>query len=341
MQAPLLLLILTLRHASGEWTQLADAGWSPRSGFQMAVSGEDVVVAGGTNDPSTFFNDAYRLSLKDGKWYPLPFSSPQWPPRANFGMSVLHNGTIIMTGGQQQDGGTASLNDVWALDTPAADGAAWRKLPDAPWPHRVGHAQATCQSSDGEHVIIAGGVSSDAGIFMTQYQDVWSMSSDGAWRKLHDAPWHKRFLHNMVCLSGGRLVLTSGHSGFTDYNDVWMMSPDGSWSEVTSAAPFSTRGRFGMVAFPDDSVIVGEGMSKEDFWLGTVRGTEIAWQSLGKPPFSERYDYGMVALPSNGTKQARTALVAGGMLLSNGIHNYNNVYRLEVGDALVWEPLHV
>merc|ERR1719263_2383864 len=103
MNAQALLGLLCLWLASSEWTQLPDAGWSPRSAFQMAVSGDNVIVAGGTDDPSRFFNDAYRMSLSDGNWYPLPFSSPQWPARANFGMSVLTNGSVVITGGQQQD----------------------------------------------------------------------------------------------------------------------------------------------------------------------------------------------------------------------------------------------
>merc|ERR1712216_360857 len=107
-----------------------------------------------------------------------------------------------------------------------------------------------------------------------------------------------------------------------------------------SSAPFSARARFSLVAFADDSLLVGEGMSKEDFWLGDVR-KEGSWKSLGRPPFSERYDYGMVALPSNGSASHRTALVAGGMLLENGIHNYNSVYKLEITDDLRLELVQV
>lgn len=334
-------VLIWLKLVSAEWTQLPDAGWSPRSAFQMALSGENVIVAGGTNDPSNYYNDAYRMSLTNGLWYPLPFSSKQWPPRANFGMSTLSNGSVVLTGGQQQDGGHASLKDVWML---VDAGGQWHQLPDAPWPHRMGHTQATCKGSAGteERVIVTGGVSNNAGFFRTTYHDVWSMAPDGTWTQLPDAPWTKRFLHGSACLSDGSLVMTGGAGGFKDFNDVWLMSSDGTWKELTSAAPFSTRARFGMVAFADDSVLVGEGMSKEDFWLGNIK--ENTWKSLGKPPFSERYDYGMVVLPSNKSTSARTALVAGGMLLEEGIHNYNNVYRLAVDatdDSAVWTPVQV
>lgn len=320
--------ILLLRRANSEWSQLEDAGWSPRSAFQMEISADSVIVAGGTDDPSRFFNDAYRMTLNDGLWYPLPFGSPQWPTRANFGMSALANGTLILTGGQQQDGGHSSLSDVWALDVPTERGQ-WRQLPDAPWKRRVGHGQSTC----GDRVIVTGGASTDAGVFISVYNDVWSMASDGSWALLPSPPWHKRFLHNTACLSDGTLVLTGGHSGFSDFNDIWIMSPLGEWREVTPKAPFSPRARFGMVSFSDDSVLVGEGMSKEDFWFAENIHDATSWRSLGRPPFSERYDYGMVALPSNASTSKRTALVAGGMLLSQGIHNYNTVYRIVIDDA--------
>eukprot|EP00931_Biecheleriopsis_adriatica_P092632 TRINITY_DN66423_c0_g1_i1.p1 TRINITY_DN66423_c0_g1~~TRINITY_DN66423_c0_g1_i1.p1 ORF type:complete len:340 (+),score=41.15 TRINITY_DN66423_c0_g1_i1:69-1088(+) len=321
-----LALMAGLTVAAGNWTQLSGAGWSPRSGFQMAVPGNSVIVAGGTDDPSRFYNDAYRMTLSDGLWSPLPFSSPQWPARASFGMSAYANGTLVLTGGQQEDGGHASLNDVWALDAPDSSTPQWRQLPNAPWKHRVGHAQSTCK----DRVVITGGASTDAGVFISVYSDVWSMASDGSWTEIPGAPWHKRFLHSTTCLSDGSLVLAGGHSGFSDFSDVWLMSPDGKWKELTAKAPFSTRVRFSMVSFADDSVLVGEGMSKEDFWIAENVEQVSSWRSLGRPPFSERYDYGLVALPSNTTTGKRTALVAGGMLLSQGIHNYNEVYRLVV-----------
>lgn len=321
-----LLSLLGLPLVSSTWTQLPDAGWSPRSAFRMVVSGDDVIVAGGTDDPSRFFNDAYRMNLSDGSWYPLPFATPQWGARASFGMSALKNGTIVLTGGQQEDGGHASFQDVWALDA-----LKWRQLPDAPWRRRVGHAQSTCRGADGsDRIIISGGASTDAGIFISVYNDVWSMSLDGRWTQLANVPWKKRFLHATTCLSDGSLVLTGGHSGFQDFNDVWLMSSSGQWNQLVDAAPFSKRSRFGMVTFPDDSVLAGEGMSKEDFWF-TEDIRNGSWQSLGRPPFSERYDYGMVALPKGDAVNGRSALIAGGTLLENGIHNYNNVYRLDIG----------
>lgn len=337
MLPALLLWVVLPASGNSEWTQLPDAGWSPRGGFQMVASKDRVVVAGGTAGPGYDYNDAYQLNLNDGLWYPLPFSSTQYPARSDFGMSVLTNGTIVLTGGQNQDGGHGAFNDVWALDYVGSTGG-WRQLPKAPWKGRVGHAQATCRSADGaglERLVIAGGASSRASVWISVYNDVWAMSVDGTWTQLPEAPWHKRFLHNMACLSDGRLLMTGGHSGFQDFNDVWLMSPSGDWKELTKAAPFSRRTQFGMVSFPDNSVIVGGGMSEQEFWLGEQAGAdEFKWRSLGKAPFSDRYAYGLVALPPNKSVTKRVALLAGGTLLEQGIHNYNNVYKFTIDDTV-------
>lgn len=312
-------------HASNEWNQFPDAGWSPRSGFQMATVGSDVLVFGGTDDPGRSFNDAYRL--RSGLWYPLPFSSPMWNGRSDFGMSKLANGTLVLTGGQNQDGGHPSLNDVWVVDA-TEDLMSWHQMPQAPWTRRVAHSQSTCPQVSGypERTIITGGGNTRSGIIIKQYTDNWAMAADGSWTQLPDGPWHKRWLHSTACLSDGSLVLAGGHSGFNVFNDVWMLSPNDEWTELSAAAPWSKRSQFGMVAFPDDSLLIGGDGNQAFYFTSSV--TQGTWTSLGKPPFSERSEYGMTISP-NGT---RAALIAGGTLLSQGIHNYNDVWEITVSE---------
>jgi len=294
----------------------------------MVLSNNDLIVAGGTSGPGSSFNDVYKMH--GGLWYPLPFSNPNWSPRSDFAMVALRNGTVVLAGGQNEDGGDASLNDVWAMDP---DTHTFHKMPDAPWKHRVGHSMSVCAGAGGsaERIVLTGGGNTRAGVFIWQYNDVWAMSGDGTWSSLGDAPWHKRWLHGTVCLSDGTVLLAGGHSGFQEFNDVWSMSHDGKWTELSPAAPWSTRAGFGMVALPGDLVIVGPDEGREDAWALDWSSGKTSWQSLGKVPFSDRGGYGIAPAP-NGTK---SALIAGGTLLSQGIHNYNEVWQISLEDSFL------
>jgi len=314
---------------AGTWTRLQDAGWSPRSGFQMAASNGALIVAGGTSGPSVCFNDAYVL--RGGAWSPLPFSNPSWSPRSDFAMASFSNGTIVLCGGQNEVGGESSFKDVWALD---AGLERFRRLPDAPWLHRVGHSMSACPASGGqsERLILTGGGSTRTGIFPRQYNDVWAMDNSGHWSELGQAPWHARWLHSTTCLSDGTLLLVGGHSGFHFFNDVWAMSVAGEWSQLSPAAPWSPRSGFGMVALSGDVVLVGPGVGSTDFWAmewtSRAQGGG-AWSKIGDVPVnSDRSAYGLAASPNN----TRSAILAGGTLLKNGVHNYNDVWQLTLAE---------
>ena len=124
------------------------------------------------------------------------------------------------------------ISDVWN----SVDGAAWTRLPDAPW---EGRHTAGYVVHDGKIWIVGG----DA--IQRHYQDdVWNSSDGVHWNCVtNEVPWKACVLHYTVA-HDGRIWVMGGQSlpqyspgDEVFYNDVWSSRDGLNWEQVTPHAP--------------------------------------------------------------------------------------------------------
>jgi len=150
--------------------------------------------------------------------------------------------------------GSNNLNDVWATSD---GGTTWNELTNAaPWSIRLFFGTATTSTGA---VLVMGGVVNFAA------NDVWVTSDGGTtWEQLNNAPWSVRFSFGTATTATGAVLVMGGRTGssptFMDFNDVWVTNDGGTtWDELTSAAPWGVRSRFG-TATTSTAVLVMGGM---------------------------------------------------------------------------------
>lgn len=322
-----LCLILTLCslpvQAELQWKSLGAAPWKARFEHGSAIDRAGrIVIAGGAFLPlGPYLNDSW--AFENGKWTQLPDST--WDERADIGLAALPNGTVVLVGGQREDGAYASKNDVHVLHKGAA---SWEDKGPAPWDARIGHTLTACP--DGS-LILVGGSSSRTNVFYKLFADVWRMSLDGKWSQITEkAPWAARFDHRTVCLSDGSLVMAGGGERLQNFNDMWRMTKDGAWTQIQKKCPWRARTDFMMAAGSDDTIVLAGEFS--DTWKleGVLQG-KLQWTRQQDMPFpkAQRWKTDLLALPNN-----RFVVAGGEQTTSNDA--FNDLWELSEGaDAMV------
>ena len=321
-----------------DWSKLNNFV-SPRYGVGMIVSppffkeaittDRFIIAMGGTSDSEApALSDSWTHSIELEAPWSSDISTPTWSGRSDFGVASLLDGTIVLAGGQDESGGI-SKNDMHVRQT---DGKWVKVTENAPWKARVGHRMTTCP--DGS-VIMAGGGNTRDGSFIHEYNDVWrltgNMTHGWIWTQLTAdgvAPWRKRWLFGLTCLSDNSVILAGGQCGFTYLHDVWRLESheggSGNWTQLEDA-PWSPRSQFGFVRMPDDTILLAGGLDADDCWsLRDASSSERKWVQEVSFSFGPRDQFGMVGLLNN------TVVIAGGSYLNQGLHVYGDVWSLRI-----------
>jgi N-acetylneuraminic acid mutarotase len=210
------------RSADGgvNWTKLTDsAGWAGRYSHTSVVlpDGGDILVMGGYDGISEFFNDIWRSADGGGTWSEVTVTSPDvWTARAGHTSVVLPDGDILVMGGL----GGEFFNDIWR----SADGGVnWTKVTVTTpvWTQRAGHTSVVLPNGD---ILVMGGFGHSGYL-----NDVWRSADDGeTWTQLDDAGWFGRCFQTSVVLPDGG-VLVMGGDDYVEYeSDVWRLETAGS-----------------------------------------------------------------------------------------------------------------
>ena len=265
----------------------------------------------GTAPLDVQFNDTSTGSPTGWAWYfgdeaytqvwTQQTSGAAWSARGEFNSVALPDGSIVLMGGQDNNGNT---NDVWRSTD---GGVTWtQQTAGAAWSAR--NRQSSVALPDGSIVLMGG--------FDTWFQnDVWRSTDNGTtWTEQTVSPgWWGRYGQSSVALPDGSIVLMGGFNN-SYQNDTWRSIDNGTtWTEQTAHAGWSGRWGQSSVALPDGSIVLmggsdSGGILLNDTWRSTDQGA--TWtQQTAQAGWSGRRVHSSVALPD------------GSILLMSGMDN--------------------
>jgi N-acetylneuraminic acid mutarotase len=246
-----------------EWDRALPALPRPLSGHVAGMSGDTVIVAGGTDFPVSLFKGGAKVWYDDV--YALPRGAKawvrqevKWPQPIGYAGVVSTEDGVVAAGGSD---GQRNTSDVWLMRW--ADGAVRREaLPPLPSPVAMAGAAAI-----GRTIFVVGGQESPAAT--RALNTVWALglaSTPRRWRSLEPMPGPGRILP-VVASVAGRLIVASGAeliaradgtTGRRYLADAIAWTPAGGWKAIASAphpvvaAPSITWGSRVLVFGGDD-----------------------------------------------------------------------------------------
>jgi PKD repeat protein len=176
--------------------------WPAReSHTSVALPDGSIVLMGGVDNKSVYYNDTWRSADKGATWSLVSAQAP-WIARWGHTSVVLPDGSIILMGGR--DAAVTNYNDIWRSPD---NGTTWSLVSaTAPWIARTGHTSVVMP--DGS-IILMGGYSASGDL-----NDVWRSTDQGAsWTELADhAEWIPRFGHTSVVLPDASIIISGGNA---------------------------------------------------------------------------------------------------------------------------------
>jgi len=215
-----------------------------------------------------------------------------WPPRADFGATVLPDGRFVLAGGRDE---VQNFADVWVGDQEGA----WRRVMEVA-PFRSRHGHSLLSSSGGTLVLFGGDEAGLNGVSSLLKNDVWrSVDAENWVLQTEAARWAPRKYFGAVTDGADGIYLAGGFDAYAggSFNDVWSSQDLGrTWQPVLLAAPWSGRHAFGLVRVLDglqagSFYLMGgfDGLAHHDVWLGTSDASGWALQRFTHTRES-RYD---------------------------------------------------
>ena len=269
------------------WTQLTPSGTPPRARSAHSAIYDPVrdrmVVFGGRNSSSVYFNDVWALSLAGASaWTQLTPSGTPPSPRGNH--SAIYDPVrdrMVVFGGYY-------VNDVWVLSLAGAP--AWTQLTPSGTPpsERDGHGAIYDPVRD--RMVVFGG----RGSHSIYFNDVWALSLAGAsaWTQLTPSGTPPSARVNFSAIYDpvrDRMVAFGGFglSSPYDLNEVWALSLAGTpaWAQLApSGTPPSVRNGHSAIydSVRDRMVVFGSNWGARDLWA-------LEWfhaDAVGEPPAS-------------------------------------------------------
>jgi N-acetylneuraminic acid mutarotase len=192
--------------AAIEWDGALPALPRPLSGHVFGISGDTLIVAGGTDFPLSLFkggakvwyDDVYALPRGANAWIRQEM---KWPRPIGYAAVVSIGDGVIVAGGSDGQQHTA---DVWLMRW--ADGAVQREaLPPLPSPVAMAGAAAI-----GRTIFVIGGQASPNATHALNI--VWTLDLAGTprrWRSIDPLPGPGRILP-VVASQEGRVIVASG-----------------------------------------------------------------------------------------------------------------------------------
>ena len=250
------------------WTLMnVSSGWGPRTSHSSVVLPDgSIVLTGGYYGTSSYYNDTWR-STDNGATWALMNTSSGWSARYGHSSVVLSDGSIVLTGGFDDD----DLNDTWrSID----NGATWTLMnASSGWGVRCSHKSVVLSD---DSIVLMGGYYGSSGY----YNDTWKSIDNGAtWTLMNASPgWSARYSPGSVALPDDSIVLMGGYGG-SDYNDTWRSTDNGTtWTLVNSSSGWEIRSDSNSVVLPDGSIVIMGGYGDSSFndtWrLATAGSTE-------------------------------------------------------------------
>ena len=234
-----------------------------------------------------------------------------WTPRYGAGLVELSQGALLLIGGID----SGYLADVWRSDD---EGLTWEAVTLTGAADFTGRFHAATVAMPGDKVLVMGGQAD--GTFLS---DVWQGTIGGSvWNRMATtAEWGLRARHSAVYLpnSDSTVLVAGGQVGSVGLNDVWSSTDFGAtWSEVSSAADWAPRIRFGMVAFQDGAVLIAggyvNGTGVNDVWRSTATGNFADYDNLAAAPWPKREGMAMEVFND-------IVVVAGGRSIAGTVEN--------------------
>ena len=304
MFAHFLFLGLLAASAHGQWTQLEPL--PDREGFAGAfagVSGDALIVAGGTNFPDKmpweggvkrWYDDVHVLRDPAGKWE----KAGRLPGPNGYGVSLTTmQGLLLIGGGDERE----HFRSVWMLRLEGAE-AQFDRLPDLPRPC----AFMAGVESDGI-VYVAGGIERPADTAaLATFWALDLLQPEAGWKQLKPCPGPARILASMATFKG-RVYLFSGASlkpgkdGKAErewLKDGWCFSPAEGWMQVAGLShaavaapgPLPVRdGRLLLIGGDDGALVSFEPKEKHPGFPRRILAYDPLgdrWSAAGEVPFS-------------------------------------------------------
>jgi PKD repeat protein len=248
-----------------------------------------------TNSPTNwswiFGDETYTQS------YTIQNASSGWIWRNNAPLTTLHNGSIIIAGGE------GPFNDTWiSIDK----GVTWTlQNASSGWEARSGNQLVTLSDNS---LLLMGGSTGGAGGFKN---DVWRSTDEGkTWVQQNaSAGWTGRSQFGAVVLQDGSVVIAGGDSiTYGLYNDTWRSTDKGvTWTRQNASSGWQPRSLMGFFVLSDDTIISAWGYGNtnvaNDTWISNDKG--VTWLSQGK--FTDYgYYYPFAILPDDSIISIRT-----------------------------------
>jgi hypothetical protein len=224
---------------SPEWTQLSPSGTPPSPRYAPAVydpTSNTMIVFGGNNCFSTFYNEVWTLSNANGlggtpAWTMLSPSGTAPSPR-NLSTAAYDpaSNTMIVFGGNN---GASNFDEVWTLSNANGLGGtpAWTKLsPSGGLPMERSYHSAVYNPVLNRLTVFGGATGST----FAYANDVWVLSNANglggppSWAQPSPsgAPPPARAVHSAV-LDGasGRMIVFGGADSTGLLGDIWTLGP--------------------------------------------------------------------------------------------------------------------
>jgi hypothetical protein len=149
--------------SGNSWHSIGNAPWLPRFGMSVVVANSRVIMTGGTQFWTTYFNDVWICSgLDDWQQVPAAPSNAPFLPRFDASMVVFNTDSLLLVGGV----GLGPYSDAWVSTDM---GWSWMKVTDD-----VGFASSNRHGAGaivvGSQLVMVGGVSNNNVI----RDDVWT-----------------------------------------------------------------------------------------------------------------------------------------------------------------------
>ena len=246
--------------SSGTWSLLTGSPSTPpaRAFHAMATTPlGDMLLFGGYNGISTFFNDTWLFDTSTNSWSRVS-TSPTPSARNGLAMANTPSG-VLLFGGYN---GSGYLNDTWLFNTTTN---SWSLLTGSSSTPSARHGPAMATTPSG-NVLLFGGKGSGF------CNDTWLFNTaTNSWSEVFTSPAPPdRYGHAMAATPSG--VLLFGGSGSSGYrNDTWLFNTaTNTWGQIPVSSPPSARYAPAMAATLSGDVLLFGGHDGISFLNDTL-----------------------------------------------------------------------